>query len=564
MKRERVSGRSIMVAIALLILAAMALVVHGLMRTNEHTIGLGTLTLDRVMDAQRTRLETVLGIFEADLEQEAAYVREHDTLPDEELVARWRPLMIADPSINCISLADERGNERSLCVDNGRWSFGTTVSRSQKGPPAVTDLNGAPGHPPITHIADTLSDPREEVWFSQALEGRHGDPVWSSGPDSALAGARMHVSLLVRGRTSTDAYHILRLTVSSERMMKGLSTSTPAYSSMPLSAAGRPYIVLDTSAMGRAWQVALRTWGQRRRTHTAFTFTSGGSHYIGQVVPYGLKGAALAVGTLIELGPFERWTDGERRVLVIGGGLLVLLAFLLLWAYVRARRRDARVRKQEKYSRTQERKLAKALGEREILDREVHHRVKNNLQVVSSLLNLQMQRITDANARSEFVRGKRRIDSMALVHHKLYRQYDLRAIDLNVLLTDLAQATSAMYEPQSRSVSYSVDTAGIRGDADTSIQLGMILCELLANCYQHAFPYATGGHIEIGLRQVESDLYRLSVKDNGRGLDASMARVEQLGLEIVEALAEQLDGSMSARNAEGTVVDVLFRMQRIP
>ena len=70
--------------------------------------------------------------------------------------------------------------------------------------------------------------------------------------------------------------------------------------------------------------------------------------------------------------------------------------------------------------------------------------------------------------------------------------------------------------------------------------------------------------IEIGLRQVESDLYRLSVKDNGRGLDASMARVEQLGLEIVEALAEQLDGSMSARNAEGTVVDVLFRMQRIP
>jgi two-component sensor histidine kinase len=357
-------------------------------------------------------------------------------------------------------------------------------------------------------------------------------------------------------------------------MMKGLATATRTYSAMPFSATGEPYVPLDTSLMGRAWEAALRTWNAERRTHAPFTFADGDGHYMGQILPYGSKGAALAMGTLIELGPFERWTAGERNVLLTGGFLLVFLAILLLWALIRARQREARVRRQEKHSRTQERKLAKALGEREILDREVHHRVKNNLQVVSSLLNLQMQRITDGNARNEFARGKRRIDSMALVHHKLYRQYDLRAIDLKAFLSDLAEAVSAMYEPDSRAVSHSVDTLGIRGDADTSIVLGMVLCELLSNCYQHAFPYATGGHIEIILRRMEGDLYRLTVKDNGRGIDVTATRDEQLGLEIVEALAEQLDGSMSARNlsagpdapaeagAEGTSVDVLFRMQR--
>lgn len=95
----------------------------------------------------------------------------------------------------------------------------------------------------------------------------------------------------------------------------------------------------------------------------------------------------------------------------------------------------------------------------------------------------------------EFMRGKRRIDSMALVHHKLYRQQDLSAVDAGIFMDDLAKAVAAMYAPDSRDVSHSVDTNGVLCDADTSIQLGTILCELLANCHQHAFPYATGAYI---------------------------------------------------------------------
>ena len=221
-----------------------------------------------------------------------------------------------------------------------------------------------------------------------------------------------------------------------------------------------------------------------------------------------------------------------------------------------------RAQHQEKRSRTQERKLAKALGEREILDREVHHRVKNNLQVVSSLLNLQAQRIADPEARLEFTRGKRRIDSMALVHHKLYGQQDLRAIDLQLFLSQIANAVSAMFEPHSRTVSHSVDSGQIRADADTAIQLGIILCELLANCYQHAFPYATGGHIDIVVRAAAEGMFRMTVKDNGKGLERNeTTRSTELGLEIVDALSEQIDGHAKTSMDEGTRVEVTFRMQ---
>ena len=107
-----------------------------------------------------------------------------------------------------------------------------------------------------------------------------------------------------------------------------------------------------------------------------------------------------------------------------------------------------------------------------------------------------------------------------------------------------------------------MDTADIKTNADTSIQLGIILCELMANCYQHAFPYITGGHVDITVRKGEDDLYRMIVKDNGKGLDRDPAtREAELGLELVEALAEQIDGGVETATADGTRVEVTFRMQ---
>ncbi|MCB0818820.1 MAG: sensor histidine kinase, partial [Flavobacteriales bacterium] len=193
--------------------------------------------------------------------------------------------------------------------------------------------------------------------------------------------------------------------------------------------------------------------------------------------------------------------------------LLVLLAISGIWAFLR-KRRDARVRRfQQLRSQNQERKLAKALGEREVLDREVHHRVKNNLQVVSSLLNLQAMRLAEGKVKEEFMRGKRRIDSMALVHHKLYALQDLRGIDLDLFFRELMDALLKDLDPTNGSVSHEVRTGGVQADADTAIQLGIILSELFINCHQHAFPHGSGGHVEVQLDLVEDRLYRLVVRD---------------------------------------------------
>jgi two-component sensor histidine kinase len=256
------------------------------------------------------------------------------------------------------------------------------------------------------------------------------------------------------------------------------------------------------------------------------------------------------------------WTGPERRMALVFGLFLAILSGLLLITWrVRAVVRK-RMRKQQRTNRNLQRKLAKAIGERDVLNREVHHRVKNNLQVVSSLLNLQAQRITDGAARAEFIRGKRRIDAMALVHHKLYGMPDLRSIRLQDLFQQLADAVAGLHEPASRSVSHAVDTGGIASDPDTAIELGIILCELLDNCHQHAFPFATGGHIDVEVRALGGDLFRLEVRDNGKGLgENDLKDPSKLGLEIVDALAGQLDGTFTTRprgNAPGTVFEVRF------
>jgi len=163
------------------------------------------------------------------------------------------------------------------------------------------------------------------------------------------------------------------------------------------------------------------------------------------------------------------------------------------------------------------------------------------------------------------MRGKQRIDTIALVHHKLYELQDLRNVQLQLFFTNLITSLAEMHKPESNAVSYEVATFGLKADQDTAIELGIIACELVSNTYQHAFPYATGGHVDIQITNVEGDLYRLVVKDNGRGLSEDQRQGPgKLGLEIVEAMADQLDGSFHVRTNGGVTFEVLFRMQYKP
>ncbi len=561
MKRTTLISAAMITAITIVWVLFAVLIGWGLANGQERDRELGRVSLERLIGAQRGRLNMVLRRVEQDLREEAAYLATHDSMSDAQLRNRWQPLLESDWVLTSVTLASEAGEEQRLQRAGDEWLYATTAGTDADGPPLITrwPLQGSIRSSDLS-IGERGQDPRRTLWFGQALEDHAIGATWSTAmaPDSS---AELNASVLIRSEMADQPYRVIRFALSPALLVRSLGEGSGSYGALYLDPEGRPWNEPDTGALSQALVTAHTMW-EVDRSEYPFFFTSNGINIMAQVVPLALTGTRIYTGAVVDMSSLESWTQGERHALWAAAGLLTLLGGLLIYAFLLGQRRERRVARQEKQSLTQERRLAKVIGEREILDREVHHRVKNNLQVVSSLLNLQAERVADTGTRQEFTRGKRRIDGMALVHHKLYAQSDLGAIDLRLFVDQLANAMKAMHEPRSRTVSHSVDTGGITANADTTIQLGMILCELLSNCYLHAFPYVTGGHIDIILRKDQGDLYRLTMKDNGKGLirDPEKSAAE-LGLELVEGLTEQIDGRMEISTDGGTRVDILFRMQ---
>lgn len=559
MKLGPISDKWTIIGTAVLMVLALGLLARGLMRNAERAKELGAMTLVGATESQQWRLELLMNSFNWDMEQEAAYVALADSSDDLQLITRWLPVLRSRFAINSIGVADDRGDERVLERADSTWRF---ISSFHSAHPAWGMARTWPLRTTVT--AEPVAyrprpDPREALWFSQALENRRDVPVWTeaTGKNGRLV---LHLSQLVRKGSAGVAYKVVHFDIDAAAMLEGMSQWTPLLSTIEFNSEGNSLLPLDTSVVGKVWAQVLGTW-RSGSPIAEFHRTEGNEEWFGRIVPMRLNGTTIYTGVMIGSRTIARWNDQGRLALWFVAGLLVLLGILLGMVFLQRRGAAKRERKQERYTSIQARHLAKAIGQREVLDREVHHRVKNNLQVVSSLLNLQAQRLPSPESRGEFMRSKRRIDSMALVHHKLYRQEDLSAVNLHTFMDDLARAVSAMFEPDSRTVSHSVDTAGIRCNADTAIQLGMILCELLANCHQHAFPYATGGHVEITVRSRGDGSFLLAVKDNGRGYDPAGVEPTHLGLDVVAALSEQLDGSVRTVVNEGTLVEVVFKPQ---
>jgi two-component sensor histidine kinase len=500
----------------------------------------------------RYRLDRLVNELSTDLAEEAAAIAMMDTIHTDALFARWRPLLAAQWPIVALRLADERGNETALL----RGPDSLTVS-------VVTSGNG---HTANGAVAGNRYDPRKQAWFSKALEEARGQPVWHLDGDEGDIRHRLQLSLLIRGRRTSDPYHVIAAEVDLERThwLEMRYAPLDRAGTMLLNGDGQPLLLdgpdLPGDSIGPA-AAAMHAWNADR-TRWPFALEHNGEEYRASITAYTANGMTLYTGCVLAVSTVSEWTRSGRAIVWTGVGLVVVLSILLMWAWQRSREADQRLRRQAKRSRSQERKLVKALGEREVLNREVHHRVKNNLQVVSSLLNLQSSRLEDGPVRNEFLRGKQRIDTIALVHHKLYSSDDLRNVDLNAFINGLIEGLAAMHKPQHTAISHEVNTGNLHTDQDTAIELGIIVCELVANAYQHAFPHATGGHIDILVQHVEGDLYRLVVKDNGRGLPDGYAQGRtKMGLEIVEAMAEQLDGSFHMHSNGGVTFEVLFRMQ---
>jgi two-component sensor histidine kinase len=202
--------------------------------------------------------------------------------------------------------------------------------------------------------------------------------------------------------------------------------------------------------------------------------------------------------------------------------------------------------------RQREAALQEAIRTREVLLKEIHHRVKNNLQVIASLLALQSDAIKDPEELVLFQESQDRVKSMALIHETLYQSSNLARCNfaqyLDTLTAHLLQSYGAP-----RHITLHCDTGDVFLDLDTAIPCGLILNELLSNALKHAFPNGQEGEVAVTLH-AEPDSLTLSVRDTGVGFPIGLdfRHTDSLGLQLVGMLTEQLDGTITLERTNGT------------
>jgi PAS domain S-box-containing protein len=214
--------------------------------------------------------------------------------------------------------------------------------------------------------------------------------------------------------------------------------------------------------------------------------------------------------------------------------------------------------------RRAEAELRQSLAEKEALLKEVHHRVKNNLQIISSLLNLQEEELEDPLTERRFRESQNRIRSMALIHELLYRSEDLTRIDFADYLDQLVHHVVRSYGPAGQGVRPVLSVEPETMDLDCAIPCGLIVTELVANAIEHAFP-ERGGSVAVSFR-TENGRHRLSVADDGIGLPPEIdpQRSDSLGLKLVAALARQLGGELELAVDRGTEFSITYDPRRMP
>jgi PAS domain S-box-containing protein len=207
-----------------------------------------------------------------------------------------------------------------------------------------------------------------------------------------------------------------------------------------------------------------------------------------------------------------------------------------------------------------EKELKQSLKEKEMLLKEIHHRVKNNLMVISSLLNLQSKYIKDKTALNVFRESQNRAKSMALIHERLYRSKDLKRIDFGDYIRTLAIDLFHTYVPDPNRIKLNLNLENIMVDINTAVPLGLIVNELVTNSMKHAFGGGESGEIKVQFYSEDENLV-LKVSDNGIGFpgDLDFKKTSSLGLQLVNSLTNQIDGEIELNRTKGTEFKITFK-----
>lgn len=223
------------------------------------------------------------------------------------------------------------------------------------------------------------------------------------------------------------------------------------------------------------------------------------------------------------------------------------------------RQANERLEKEVAQRKIAEAQIRKQLQEKEVLLHEVHHRVKNNLQMICSLLSLQSSSTKDPKLLAALSDSECRVRSMALIHEQLYRSKSLARIHMKYYLEALVRSLTQTCENQALTLSAFTDVDDEHLTVDTALPCGLIINELVTNCVKHAFFQGASGEIRVAFKKKPAGGYMLEVRDNGKGIlsDFNWRASPSLGFRLVRQLAEyQLRGKISVRSESGTVVTI--------
>jgi two-component sensor histidine kinase len=237
-----------------------------------------------------------------------------------------------------------------------------------------------------------------------------------------------------------------------------------------------------------------------------------------------------------------------QNIFLIGGVILFLVLSVVFYRFYKNKKQQAALLKQKNQ-------------QIETLIRELHHRVKNNLQVVSSLMSLQSSRLDDDKAKQALEEGKTRVDAMAMIHQKLYMDNELAAVDMSDYLQSLSLSLANSFGYDSTHVQTTIELPDQSMDIDRAIPMGLIVNELVTNAFKHAFKDTGHPLIAISLKQSEGKAIELKVADNGKGLQPGddLKKTGSFGMKLVHTLVDQLNGELSISQDQGTIFTIDIR-----
>jgi len=207
-----------------------------------------------------------------------------------------------------------------------------------------------------------------------------------------------------------------------------------------------------------------------------------------------------------------------------------------------------------------EKSLEDSLEEKEALLREIHHRVKNNMQIISSLLNLQRSYVQENETRNVLKDSQSRVKSMAMIHEKLYMSSDLSHINFKEYTEKLVSDIFYTYGIKKGTIEAILNVEDIEINMETAIPLGLIINELVTNSLKFAFPKMDEGAVTVEMKTRNGE-HTLTVDDNGIGVpeDIDFKKTESLGLQLVNSLVHQIDGEISLERGHGTKFKIIFK-----